>query len=204
MLIVFLLSVALAASAPVSELEPYQRVIVDFAFKELAKDWGGGDCKLRVATMDKFVQLAVDNVLYMLDLTLVLREDNPASCPTSSPRSISVEVWDKGDERRFLGVPHRVEKLSAEHHDVVGFALAKLAEEAEDLTRGCQFLGEENFSKIYSGGSLYGFDLVLQCDGEPEDRCHMKVQVTPQGNRSYLSHLSSCELTLFLMGGNWG
>ena len=195
MLILLLLSmVALAASVPVSELLPYQREIVDFAFKELTSDWGF-DCKLRVATLDKVSELAVDGTLYMLDLTLVARDDNAASCPPLSPVSKSVEVWDVGGskERRFLGVPHKVEKLSAEHHDVVGFALAKLAEEAEDLTRGCQFLGEENFSKIYSGGSLYGFDLVRQCAGEPEDLCHVKVVVTPQGNRSFLSHLSTCK-----------
>ena len=191
MFILLLLPVALAASVPVSELGPFQREIVDFAFKELTSDWGF-DCKLRVATLDKFSELAVDGTLYMLDLTLVARDDNAASCPPLGPVSKSVEVWDVGGskERRFLGVPHRVEKLSAEQHDVVGFALAKLA---EDATRGCQFLGEENFSTIYSGGSLYGFDLVRQCAGEPEDLCHVKVVVTPQGNRSFLSYLSTCK-----------
>ena len=63
MLIVLLLSLALAASASVSELQPYQREIVDL--KELDT---AGECK--VATVEKFSELAVDGTLYMWELTL--------------------------------------------------------------------------------------------------------------------------------------
>ena len=185
MLILLLLPmVAQAASVPVSELLPYQREIVDFAFKELAKDWGG-DCKLRVATVDKFSELAVDGTLYMMDLTLVDHKNNAATCPASSPRSISVEVLDVGgsNERLFLGVSR---KSSGTGNPCFGFA--KLV---EGPIRGCKVLREEN---LIETGYMYGVDLVLQCDGEPEDVCHMKVVVTPKGNCGFQDHLSTCQL----------
>ena len=190
--IVLLLSLALAASAPVSALELYQREIVDFALKELAS---AGNCRQKVVEGSTVngVDHAVDGTLYMLDLSLEDHAGNAASCPASGPKSISVEVWDVAgsNERRFLGVSHKVEKLLAEHIDVVTFGLAKLADGPKEE---CQQKFGGNFGEIYSGGTLYGFDLVMHCDGEPEYVCHMKVVVTPQGNRFVLDHLSTCPL----------
>jgi len=197
------------APVPVSELSPEQLEIVNFAFTQLA---GSGDCRQKVANVDKFTSQVVAGMLYTFELTLGDHEDNAASCPAANPegKSCSITVWDKpwenfrevqwekssctqdsSDTRGLAGGISKVEKLSAKHQEIVDFGMAQLA----GTPGGCkkQLVRVENFGEQVVAGMLYHFDLVLQCDGEAESVCHMKVVDVPwEGGKKVLWDQTTC------------
>jgi len=203
---------ALGAPQSVSELSPEQLEIVNFAFTQLSGS-SSGDCRQKVANIQKFTSQVVAGTLYKFELTLGDHEDNAPSCPAANPegKSCSITVWDKpwenfrevqwdqssctqdsSDTRGLAGGISKVEKLSAKHQEIVDFGMAQLA----GTPGGCQkrFVRVENFGEQVVAGMLYHFDLVLQCDGEAESVCHMKVVDVPwEGGKKVLWDQTTCD-----------
>ena len=102
----------------------------------------------------------------------------------------NIEDRTLGSNHPILGGIQKVEKLSPEHLDIVGFGLAQLT------GKGCnkKFVRVENFGEQPVTGTLYHFDVVRQCDGEAESVCHMKVVDVPwQGGKKVLWGKTTCE-----------